>query len=241
LVVQHAEPEGPYAIGDALDAAGVDVDVRRTFAGAGLPADAARLDGLVVMGGPMSAYSDLGFPTRMAELNLLSDALERGVPILGVCLGSQLLALAGGGRVYRGPAGPEIGWGLVELTDHAAADPLLFGLPRRLPVLHWHGDTFELPLGAVHLAASSRYRAQGFRCGAQAWGFQFHLEVDEPAIQAFVNAFGTEAAQVGENPRSITAQSPAKLETLAPFRAQVVTRFAELIANRDRERLAELP
>jgi GMP synthase-like glutamine amidotransferase len=240
LVVQHLEPEGPYAIADALTAAGVALEVRQVFAGATLPSDLADFDGLVVMGGPMSAQIDAGFPTRRSELELLAWALDRGVPTLGVCLGAQLLALAAGGTVSRGSTGPEIGWGPVELTDEADEDTLLAGLPHRLDVLHWHGDTFELPTGGVHLAASSKYRSQAFRCGPRAWGLQFHLEVDERAVGAFLTAFGADVA-AGASAESIRAQSAAALEILGPHRALVLNRFAELVATFDREQLVELP
>jgi GMP synthase-like glutamine amidotransferase len=235
LVVQHVEPEGPYAIGDALEAAGVAIDLRRVFADDPLPPDAADADGVVVMGGPMSALSDRGFPTRRAELDLLADAVRRGRPTLGVCLGAQLLALAGGGSVSPGGAGPEIGWGPVELTGEAGADPLLAGLPDRLTVLHWHGDTYALPPGAVPLAADSRYPNQAFRMGPRAWGFQFHLEVDASAVAAFLAAFGADAGPAGTTPQVIGADSGPGLETLAPQRTIVLGRFAELVAAADRE------
>jgi GMP synthase-like glutamine amidotransferase len=149
LVVQHVEPEGPYAIAEALEEAGVAVDVRRVFASAALPTDLSDVDGVVIMGGPMSASRDEGFPTRRAELALLVDALRLGRPTLGVCLGAQLLALAGGGHVYPGADGPEIGWAAVEFTAESGQDPLLADLPRQLTVLHWHGDTFDPPPGTA--------------------------------------------------------------------------------------------
>jgi GMP synthase-like glutamine amidotransferase len=235
LIVQHLEPEAPYAIGEALADAGVVTDVRRVYDGEPLPPDLADVDGLVVMGGPMSAGSDEGFPSRPAELALLEDALGRGVPTLGVCLGAQLLALAAGGSVHRGLAGPEIGWAPVELAAQAGEDPLLTGLPSTLTVLHWHGDTFELPPGAVHLAANSRYRNQAFRRGARAWGLQFHLEVDDRAVAAFVGAFGDEAVTAGTTPETIEADSAQALEDLTPYRSVVLARFAELVASHHRQ------
>jgi GMP synthase-like glutamine amidotransferase len=240
LIVQHLEPEGPYAIREALQDAGVSVDLRPVFAGAPLPPDLAGVDGLVVMGGPMSAGADEGFPTRRAELDLLAEALDAGLPTLGVCLGAQLLALAGGGMVYPGADGPEIGWGPVELTASAAEDPLLADLPGRLTVMHWHGDTFDLPPGAAPLATSSRYRNQAFRHGPRAWGLQFHLEIDQQAVAAFLDAFGPDAARAGTTASAISADSAAALAALRPHRTRILSRFAALVAAPDRERLADL-
>jgi len=237
LVVQHVEPERPYAIGDALAGAGVMLDIRRVFAGEPMPSDLSGFAGCVVMGGPMSACDDRGFPTRRAELDLLSDAIARGMPTVGVCLGAQLLALAGGGTVFRGPSGPEVGWASIELTEQAADDPLLAGLPDRLTVLHWHGDTFALPPGSVHLACSSLYEGQAFRIGARAWGLQFHLEVDEVAVAAFLDAFGEDAVRAGTTPESIDEDTNGALRALRPQRAPVLARFAELVAAREREQL----
>ncbi len=239
LIVQHVEPEGPYAIADALEEAGVVADVRRIFAGEALPPDVSDVDGLVIMGGPMSASSDEGFPTRGAELDLLADALRRGRPTLGVGLGAQLRALAGGGVVHPGATGPEIGWAPVELTAEAGHDPLLAGLPRRLTVLHWHGDTFDPPPGATLLVANDRYRSQAFRCGDRAWGLQFHLEVDGRAVASFLDAFGADTEQAGTTPAAIAGDTAAALTALEPHRTRVLARFAELVAAHDRERLVD--
>ncbi len=239
LVVQHVEPERPYAIGDALGAAGVAVDLRRVFAGEPLPSDLTGFAGCVIMGGPMSACDDEGFPTRRFELDLLVDALAREVPTLGVCLGAQLLARAAGGKVFPGGAGPEVGWAPIELTRSAAHDPLLADIPARLTVLHWHGDTFDLPPGSAHLATSARYPTQAFRIGAVAWGLQFHLEVDDEAVGAFLDAFGSDAGRAGTSAASIDAATPGALDALRPHRARVLARFAQLVASRQREQLVE--
>ncbi len=232
LVVQHEEPEQAYAVADALVAAGVTLDVRRVFDDQSLPPDATGLDGLVVMGGPMSAASDDGFPTRGAELTLLGDALARGIPILGICLGAQLLAQASGGSVYPGPAGPEIGGGPVHLVAAARDDPLLGGLPDELTVLHWHGDTYHPPSGATQLATSPRYAQQAFRVGRCAWGLQFHVEVDHQAVAAFVAAFGDEATAAGVEPATIAVAGP--VDDLAPARQRIAARFAALVAAHHR-------
>ena len=230
LVIQHLPPEGPYLIAEALENAGISVELCQVFTGDHPAASLDGYDGLVVMGGPMSAASDDGFPTRAAEIDLLEDALERRLPALGVCLGAQLLAIAAGGKVYPGAEGPEIGWAPVSLVvAEAEQDPLFRDLPSELTVLHWHGDTFDLPPGATHLARSKAYPNQAFRAGPRAWGLQFHLEVDVPAVDAFLTAFGVEAAGCGVAPADIAARAGQAVAALAPERGKLLDRFAGLV------------
>lgn len=228
LVVQHMPHEGPYAIGAALEAAGLAVRVCRTWAGDPVPESPAGLAALVVMGGPMAAYDEsLGFPTRAAELSLLRAALDAEVPVLGVCLGAQLLAVAAGGRARPGD-GQQIGWEEVRTTPAAPAASLFAQLPARLRVLHWHGDTMDLPAGATLLASCDRYPAQAFRIGGSAWGLQFHLEADKAAVDAFAAAFPDEAATAPD----LQESAAAELTVLAPHRDDVFERFATLVASR---------
>jgi len=140
--------------------------------------EAGEIDGLVVMGGPMGVHDTSDHPYLSGEQELIAECARRELPILGVCLGAQLLAASLGARVYRGP-GPEVGAGTVRLTNDGLCDSAL-GSPglAELPVLHWHEDTFDLPPGAVHLAESALYPHQAFRAGRCAYGFQFHVEVD---------------------------------------------------------------
>jgi GMP synthase-like glutamine amidotransferase/SAM-dependent methyltransferase len=213
LVVQHLDVEGPYEIGAALERHGVDV-VR---GGAG---SLDGFDALVVMGGPMSAHRDDGFPTRRAELTLLRTALERRVPVLGVCLGAQLLAEAAGGRALPGTAGPEVGWLPVQVV---AEDRLFAELPATFTPLQWHGDTVELPPRAELLASSERYPNQAFRVGEVAWGVQFHPEVDRTAVEAFVRAF--------DGDPTILEAADGALAALAPVRDALLDRWAALVAD----------
>ena len=152
------------------------------------------------------------------------------VPTLGVCLGAQLLALAAGGSVYPGADGPEIGWSYVELSSGRADDALLAGLPERVPVLHWHGDTFDPPPDAEHLAHSDRYPNQAFRLGPVAWGLQFHLEVTLAAVEGFLREFTADAAGAPGGAPSIRRATVPSLETLRPWRDLVFDRFAALVA-----------
>ena len=176
LLVQHVTFEGPGAIADAITAAGADLSVVRVDRGDAVPPPAAIADcaGLVVMGGPMSVHDDLGWLAD--ERALLRAAVESGRPVLGVCLGAQQLAAALGAPVTEGPA-PEYGVGEVHLTAEADRDPVFGPAPTPLPCVHWHGDTFALPEGAVRLAGNAAYENQAFRFGARAYGLQFHVEV----------------------------------------------------------------
>jgi len=213
LVVRHLDVEGAYEIAAALGRHGVEVVD-------GPPDTLDGFDALVVMGGPMAAHSDDGFPTRAAELRLLAEALDRRLPVLAVCLGAQLLAVAAGGRAFPGDAGPEIGWAPV----HVVGDDQLFtGLPPSFTVLHWHGDTVELPPGAELLASSDRYPNQAFRVGPVAWGLQFHVEVDAAAVAAFVTTFDGDPA--------ILAEADERLAELAPTSTLLLDRWATLVAS----------
>jgi GMP synthase-like glutamine amidotransferase len=232
LVIQHVAPESPFAIADALRDAGVEIELCRIFAGDQLPSRIEEFDGLVVMGGPMSAASDDGFPTRAAEIELIGSAVQADIPTLGICLGAQLLAAAGGASVYPGARGPEIGWGPVRLDASCRDDPLFGGLPEELMVLHWHGDTYDLPPGSQHLISNATYAQQAFRMADVAWGIQFHLEVDEAAVAGFVAEFAREANEAPGGAAAIHAATPAAVTQLTRVRATVCDRFAELVSAR---------
>ncbi|HEX4435058.1 MAG TPA: type 1 glutamine amidotransferase [Acidimicrobiales bacterium] len=176
LLLQHVAFEGPGAVADALADAGADLTILRMDRGDAVPPPAAMTDvaGLVVMGGPMSVHDDLAWLAD--ERALLRQAVESGLPVLGVCLGAQQLAAALGAPVTPGPA-PEYGLGEVHLTTEAISDPVFGAAPTPLPCVHWHGETFGLPDGAVRLAGNAAYENQAFRIGDRAYGLQFHVEV----------------------------------------------------------------
>ncbi len=175
LVLQHAGCEPPGVYEDVLRERGIGFERAVLGEASALP-DWRGRQGIVAMGGAMGAYEETAHPWLAGEKRLVAAAVEGGVPYWGVCLGAQVLAAALGAEVRPG-AEPELGVMDVELTPAAAADPVFAGAPARFRTLQWHGDTYELPAGAVCLARSQRYEQQAFALGA-AYGVQFHLEVD---------------------------------------------------------------
>src|SRR5579871_3040829 len=153
LVFRHVPFEGLGLISPALQERNVSVDYADLYLPGAAPPDTAPYDGLIFLGGPMSVNDPL--PYLRWELRAITDAVRRHQPVLGICLGAQLIAKALGARVYRNRE-KEIGWFDVELTHDAAEDPLFRDLPDRETVFHWHGETFDLPDGAVLLAKSER-------------------------------------------------------------------------------------
>lgn len=148
--------------------------------------DVERYDGLVVLGGPMAADETDAYPHLLAEREAIRTAIARETPVLGICLGAQLIAAALGARTLRGAA-TEKGWSEVEPTEDGRSDPLLRYLEAGKPVFQWHDDTFSLPDPAVHLARSAACEHQAFRVGDSAYGLQFHLEADRALIERWVH------------------------------------------------------
>ncbi len=174
LVLQHIACEPPGVYEDVLTERGARLVRVEVDEAAALPSWRG-FDAIVAMGGPMSVNDEAELPWLRGEKALIAEAVRAGLPFWGVCLGVQLLASSLGARVWAGEE-PEVGVLPVDLTEEALADPVFAGLPPSLPALQWHGDTFDLPEGAVRLAGSSAYPNQAFRY-RNAYGLQFHLEV----------------------------------------------------------------
>ena len=181
VVLQHVAHEEPGAIGETVISAGHAVSVVRIDRGDPVPCpdEVTDMAGLVVMGGPMGVHDDEAHPWLAHERDLMAAAVAAALPVLGVCLGAQQLAVALGGQVTTGPE-PEIGIGEVQLTRQAEDDAVFGPAGSTLPCMHWHGDTFSLPAGSVLLARSELYPHQAFRYGERAYGLQFHVEITPP-------------------------------------------------------------
>jgi GMP synthase-like glutamine amidotransferase len=174
LVLQHIECEPPGAFADELAAWGGQLVTVMVNQGQELP-DVGEFDGIIAMGGPMGAYELERLPWLAGELAFIADAVRAELPFWGVCLGSQLLAASLGAAVAPGVE-PEVGVLPVQRTPEAAADPVFALAPDSFRALQWHGDTFELPEGAVRLARSEAYENQAFVVN-RAYGLQFHIEI----------------------------------------------------------------
>jgi GMP synthase (glutamine-hydrolysing) len=184
-------------------------------------------DLLVVLGGPIGAYDEAKYPFILDELRLLAARLQGGRPTLGICLGAQLMARALGARVYPGPA-KEIGWQPLHLSAAARATPLAHLDGNLTSMLHWHGDTFDLPVGATLLASTELCRHQAFSWGRHALAFQCHPEVQAGQMERWLIGHACELDAAGLSPVELRAESAR----LAPVLKTQGTRcFAEWLAN----------
>lgn len=186
-VIRHVEIEDLGFLGPALAEGGIDF---RYVDAASLPTTIDE-QALIVLGGPMGAYEADRFPYLTAEIELIRRFLDNRWPVLGICLGAQLLAIAADGSAYTGERGREIGWAAVSLNDDGRQDLLWNGFPRSFTAFHWHGDTVQLPADARPLARSERY-VQAFAIGHAAYGVQFHPEVDPERLEDWIRAYRLE-------------------------------------------------
>lgn len=206
LVYTHHPQEGLGLIEQILIARGWEVRQVRLWEEQS--PDLAPFHLLIIMGGPMSVNEKDLYPFLHQEEEQIRRWVLEERPIIGVCLGAQLIAHALGGKVYRG-IHQEIGWYNVSLTAEGRKDPYLWGYPQTFSVFQWHGETFELPLGAVHLVTSDDYPNQAFRFGNFAYAFQFHLEVTEQMVRSWLDTDEVDEAKkhkiISQIPRHIVS------------------------------------
>lgn len=197
LVVQNVEIEGPGLLRGEMAKAGWGLDIRvMDLPGADLPGSLTGYQALMILGGPMNVYEEEAYPYLRDVDLLLKEAVKKRLPVLGICLGGQLIAKALGAPVTRSPV-REIGWYTLRLTPEGLRSPLFTGLPEELPVFQWHGDTFALPEGASHLAATAGCANQAFSYGGTVFALQFHLEVTPEIITAWAEAYADELEEFG--------------------------------------------
>jgi GMP synthase (glutamine-hydrolysing) len=225
LILRHIPVEGPAALSPLMQARGfqariLDVDSKTAWPGL------ESFEAMIILGGPQSVYAKGRWPEMAVEQDLVAAAHKAGKPMLGICLGAQMLAQALGGRAYFNPRGKELGWAEVTLSPGAGQSGPLAGLPQSFPALHWHGDTFDLPPGSQHLASSALTPNQGFVLG-KSWALQFHLEVEAEDIRAWVAEYQDEAGQhLKGDPEADLARFYPQFKAV---REKVFNRFLDLV------------
>lgn len=233
-VLHHLGPPFTGHAGAVLRAAGVDLDERDVARGDALP-DLDAVDGVISFGGLQSVL-DLE-PALQAEVELLRAAVEREVPVLGVCLGGQLLAHATGGSVHR-RARRLVAWPALEALPAARADPLFGALPAGAAALHFNEDAIALPEHAVHLVRPVGENAEGFRIGACAWGVQFHPEVDEGALDGWYRDWPEALVEAGVSEADARAADARHLPGQRALAEALFGGFARVVRARGRARSA---
>ncbi|MBN2351481.1 MAG: type 1 glutamine amidotransferase [Spirochaetales bacterium] len=206
ICLQHEPHEGPGAIRSWCLTHGRELLECRVFAGEAFP-ETREDDALLVMGGGMGANDDGRHPWLAEEKRFIGRCIRAQMKVVGICLGAQLIAAACGAPVYRNRC-KEIGWFPIDLTAAGAASPLFGSCPPSFPVFHWHGDSFDLPSGAVLLASSAAAERQAFSIGDRILGLQFHLEIDRELVERFVEGGKSELvkAEFVQTPEEIAAR-----------------------------------
>lgn len=191
LVIKHIDIEGPGSIEKFLSNTAQSIKVIDLSAGQKLPANLKGIEAVISLGGPMNVYEEDKYPFLKEEDKFLKEAVKEEIPVLGICLGAQLLAKASGAKVKKSDY-KEVGWYRVELTEEGKKDPLFKNVPEELCVFQWHEDTFDVPKGGVLLVKGSFCLNQAFRFGRNAYGLQFHMETTPEMIESWINEYTKE-------------------------------------------------
>jgi GMP synthase-like glutamine amidotransferase len=229
VILRHAPTEGPGYFATHLSRHGIPWQVVKIDAGEAVPGDPRAVSGIALMGGPMSVNDDL--PWIPAVLSLIRSAVDAGVPVVGHCLGGQLMAKALGGEVTRNPV-KEIGWGRVDVADHPVADAWFGAQSRTFTAFHWHGETFSIPPGAVRVLSSPCCENQAFALGPH-FAMQCHVEMTEELIRSWCQDWWKEvkslAARVPsvQTPEEITDDIGRKVGALNAVADRIYDRWIE--------------
>jgi GMP synthase (glutamine-hydrolysing) len=228
LVIRHSVHEGLGLLGTVLRDRGIQHRTVDLASGDVGPKDLRGAGGVIILGGAASVSEMDAHPYLADECALIDQAITAGRPVLGICLGAQLIAHVLGARVYRGKQ-REVGWGTVRLTSEAADDPLFLECPSIMNVFHMHGDTYDLPSDAHQLARSDLYEQQAFEWGAQVYGLQFHLEFTDAMVERLMTDPEARAyvAEAGADPDALATEAPTRVESITANAQEVFDRFFE--------------
>lgn len=237
LVFQHVAYEILGTFHPLLKKAGFRIRYANFGRHPDLKVDMERYDGLIILGGPMGVYESKTYPHLAEEIHAIRGAIETEKPVLGICLGAQLIAAALGAEVRPG-TDKEIGWYDVALTADGKKDPVLGEIDETEKIFQWHRDVFEIPEGAACLAKSKACPNQAFRYGKKVYGFQFHLEVDEHMIERWLGIPEHQQELLslggGELPEKIRAQTGTHLHRLKELSRKVFSRYIQLFSTKRR-------
>ncbi|MFM8982038.1 MAG: type 1 glutamine amidotransferase [Spartobacteria bacterium] len=224
LFVQHGDVDKPGLLAEALAESGVGCEVFHAWRDGAFPA-LEEFHGLALGGGGQSAWEVEKYSYLETERHLVRSAMQRGLPVLGLCLGAQILARAMGAEVRRAER-KEIGFFPVELNDAGRADAIVGALPSRFPAAHWHGDVFEIPRDGACLGSSALTPHQILRCGTNAVGFQFHLEMTPALFEELVWDSEDFFRDAGLSPENLIQEAHEVLPGLEPAAREVFRRWA---------------
>jgi GMP synthase (glutamine-hydrolysing) len=231
LVFQHDPFEDLGFFAEVLEKQRVNYRVVRLFHGE-MPAEEwENVRALIILGGPMSVEAETHFPFLRWEKRIIRAAVDEAVPMLGVCLGAQLIAATLGAPVFHGSV-KEIGWSPISITPHGQVDSLLGYLPENATVFQWHSDGFDLPARAIRLASSTHYSTQAFRVGKSVYGLQFHLEVTPRMIQRWIDERSKDLALAPYVlPDKIIADTHSYAPTLKYYAERFLSEFVRRVSR----------
>jgi GMP synthase (glutamine-hydrolysing) len=230
LVLQHMGCEGLGSLEGFFDKQGIDHTHVALHAGEKIPADWDRYNGIIILGGPMNVYQENEYPFLAEEDVIIKKALANLKPMLGICLGAQLIAKAAGAKVLTGHR-KEIGWYNINLTGEGRDDLLFNGFPKSFKVFQWHGDTFNIPAKGTKLASSEIFPNQAFRVG-NAYGLQFHIEVTESIILDWLKEYDKEIGDLDYiDPKEIVSDTKRRSKDLLKLADKAYANFLNLISK----------
>ncbi len=228
LVFRHIGIEGPGSIGDFFKNTTWGLKTLDLEKGEFLPATLGNIGAVISLGGPMNVYEDDKYPFLKDEVIFLQQAVKKEIPVLGICLGAQLLARACGAKVSKAPVS-EIGWHKISLTGEGREDYLFTALPDEFDVFQWHEDTFDIPENGVRLAGSNSCPNQAFRFGRNAYGLQFHAEVNPEMVESWIEEYAPDGAPGPD----MIIESYKRKQTLEKYASILCLNFARIIAARN--------
>lgn len=225
--LQHIPFEGLGNIQDWIESKGHSLSATRFYKNESLP-EPDKIDWLIVMGGPMGSYDEMIYPWLAAEKEFIGQMISHGKKVLGICLGAQLIASALGAKVYPN-AQKEIGWFPLKLTEQGTASNLFQGFPKAFDVFHWHGDTFDLPEGAILLAESAACKNQAFSYQKNVLALQFHLDLKKENVEALIDHCASELVRAPfiQGAKQMTAQDN-RFADIKKYMRQVLDHFVTL-------------